>query len=241
MRMSPGRHDEELDETVVGHVRESGGSLMKQLNKLQSTLLKRIDYVDANTRHMLKYQFHKLGDLAQEVQDVEQLMEEDKEARDAHSGVDRAGIELSTQALLDQRKKMQILNAVNAQYSNEKLTMENIQALVIDWMDVADADGNGELDLEEFAEFLQSIESIHVSPDDVQKVFQEFDKAGNGFLTCEAFATAVYQCLLQEEEAADAGQGEEHRARLARGENAAADANLSPRRASANHPDSPLN
>lgn len=30
-------------------------------------------------------------------------------------------------------------------------------------MDIADADGNGELDLEEFSEFFQNIESIHVS------------------------------------------------------------------------------
>ena len=89
-------------------------------------MTKRIDHVDTNTRHMLKYQFNRIGDLAKNIQNVDKLIEEDKKARKACSVDERGSVELSTQAIIDQKNKMQILNAVNAHYSNEKLTMENI-------------------------------------------------------------------------------------------------------------------
>lgn len=64
-------------------------------------MLKRIDYVDTNTRHMLKYQFNKIADLAKNINHVDKLMEEDKKARNASIIDDKASIELSTQAIKD--------------------------------------------------------------------------------------------------------------------------------------------
>ena len=38
-------------------------------------------------------------------------------------------------------------------------------------MDVADRDGNGELDFEEFHEFFSNVEGISVSPDEIRQIW----------------------------------------------------------------------
>ena len=67
-------------------------------------------------------------------------------------------------------------------------------------MDIADKDGNGELDFQEFTEFFQNLEAITISSDDIRKFFNDFDKNGNDYLTCEEFSYAIYHALLAGQE-----------------------------------------
>jgi len=64
------------------------------------------------------------------------------------------------------------------------LNLENIQEIALKWMDVADKDGNGELDFEEFNDFFSNIEGIGVTPQDIRSIFDDFDSSGNECLSC---------------------------------------------------------
>ena len=66
----------------------------------------------------------------------------------------------------------------------------------MDWMAIADKDGSGELNLEEFGEFFTKIEGVLVTESEIKAMFEDFDGSGNGSLSCEEFARAIYMCLL---------------------------------------------
>ena len=61
------------------------------------------------------------------------------------------------------------------------------------WMELADKDGNGELDFSEFREFFSKIDGIMISDDEIHAIFNDFDGSGNGMLSVEEFARAIYQ------------------------------------------------
>ena len=70
-------------------------------------------------------------------------------------------------------------------------------------MDIADTDGNGELDFEEFAEFFKNVECIRISQEDLRRIFNEFDTSGNQFLSAEEFASALFKTFMVESHAAN--------------------------------------
>lgn len=61
------------------------------------------------------------------------------------------------------KRKNEILNTLNAQTSGQNLTIESVQEVALNWMELADKDGNGELDFEEFNDFFSRIEGIMVT------------------------------------------------------------------------------
>jgi Ca2+-binding EF-hand superfamily protein len=68
------------------------------------------------------------------------------------------------------------------------------------WMELADRDGNGELDIKEFNEFFSKLEGCMISDDEIQAIFDDFDGSGNKMLSVEEFARAIYQVVLSEQE-----------------------------------------
>lgn len=65
-------------------------------------------------------------------------------------------------------------------------------------MELADKDGNGELNFEEFYNFFSKIESMMLSDEEIRQIFTDFDSSGNGMLSVEEFARAIYQAVLAE-------------------------------------------
>ena len=62
----------------------------------------------------------------------------------------------------------------------------------MNWMELADKNGDGELDYDEFYEFFSHIETIQVHEDEIKQIFKSFDTSKNGFLSVEEFARAIY-------------------------------------------------
>ena len=94
------------------------------------------------------------------------------------------------------KRKNEILNLLNTQTIGQTLTVDKVQEVALNWMDLADKDGNGELDFEEFFDFFSKIEGIVVNEEEIKAIFNEFDGSGNGSLSVEEFARAIYQAVL---------------------------------------------
>ena len=67
-------------------------------------------------------------------------------------------------------------------------------------MELADKDGNGELDFQEFYDFFSKIEDIMVTEQEIRQIFDDFDGSGNGYLSVEEFARAIYQAVLADQD-----------------------------------------
>ena len=60
-------------------------------------------------------------------------------------------------------------------------------------MEIADIDGSGTIDLEEFTDFITKLENA--GSIDAQKIFEEQDKDGSGELDVPAFGQALFAAL----------------------------------------------
>lgn len=98
------------------------------------------------------------------------------------------------------KRKSEILNLLNTQTMGQTLTVEKVQDVALNWMDLADKDGNGELDFEEFFDFFSKIEGMVINEEEIRTIFTDFDGSGNGFLSVEEFARAIYQAVLADQD-----------------------------------------
>ena len=61
IRIFPGGSDGLDDDYVVDQVKDSGIIINNQIKKMEALMLKKIDHIDTNTRHLLKHQFEAIG------------------------------------------------------------------------------------------------------------------------------------------------------------------------------------
>jgi hypothetical protein len=94
----------------------------------QGTLAKRIEGIDNNTRFLLKYQEHAIGNISKKVKGLEKLFksvflkEASPEEKIEENMTESEKLELAQ----IRRKKKDILNALNLQTSGQSLSIDSI-------------------------------------------------------------------------------------------------------------------
>ncbi|MEG4576767.1 EF-hand domain-containing protein [Microcoleus sp. N3A4] len=81
---------------------------------------------------------------------------------------------------------LKFADVVIAVKTDEKTKLEQVKAL----FDVIDADGNGEIELKEYAIYLQAVGK---SEEDAKIAFSKIDTNGDGKLSRDEFAIALYE------------------------------------------------
>jgi len=87
-----------------------------------------------------------------------------------------------------------MIKKVRGKLDDGKLTEEDSTAIARDWMAVADIDGSGTIDFEEFSTFASKLE-CKLSEDEVKKIFVDSDKNSNGELDLEEFGLSFHQIV----------------------------------------------
>ena len=169
---------------------------MKRMSRLQGFVQKRVDSVDMNTRFLLKHQQMSIEGVNRKLKTVEKLIKVLGEKKEDENVPEEEKLEAQNLA----KKKNQLMQALNAQTSGQQLTVDKVQEVALNWMEIADKDGNGELDYGEFYDFFSKIEGILCTDDEIKQIFDDFDGSGNGYLSVEEFARAIYQVVLADQD-----------------------------------------
>ena len=158
---------------------------------MATNLNKRIDSVDLNTRYLLKYQSVNIDSLDTKITRFEKLFKDVFNKNDEQTPEQAKALELKD------KKKKELLSALSLQTKDSAaIDIENIQEIALDWMELADTDGNGLLDLEEFTAFFSQVEGVSISQEEIKQMFKDFDNNGNGALSVEEFARAIYKVVM---------------------------------------------
>ena len=78
---------------------------------------------------------------------------------------------------------------------SEDLTPKMLQQTVMEWVEIMDQDQSGRIELPEFYEFFSTLDDMPLTDDQVQGLFNSFDRSGDGVISVEEFAKAVQACL----------------------------------------------
>ena len=81
---------------------------------------------------------------------------------------------------------------------SEDLTPKMLQQTVMEWVEIMDQDQSGRIELPEFYEFFSSLDDMPLTDDQVQGLFNSFDRSGDGVISVEEFARAVQACLSRD-------------------------------------------
>lgn len=65
----------------------------------------------------------------------------------------------------------------------------------MEWIEIMDQDQSGKIELPEFYDFFSSLDDMPLSDDQVQGLFNSFDKSGDGVISVEEFAHAIQNCI----------------------------------------------
>lgn len=144
IKVTPSSSSSDENDIVCDTVKESTYDLMKRLQRLQTQFEKRIDTVDVNTRYLLKYQSISILKGNKRVKQLEKIVKDqfNSQTEDEKNLTKEEKLERETL----NRKKKDLLTMLNLQATGETLTVEKIQEIALNWIEIADKDGNGELD-----------------------------------------------------------------------------------------------
>lgn len=98
------------------------------------------------------------------------------------------------------QKKAAIMKTLNEQTNSQKLTVASVKEVAQQWMEIADKDGNGHLDIKEFTDFFSKAEGAPLTQNEITTIFNEFDTTGDQQLSVEEFARAIYNVMLADQE-----------------------------------------
>lgn len=171
----------------------------KKLARVQNTVHKRIDSNDANLIFLIGLQQSALEGILRKLKHFEvnfdQLVRVEGEEEDVPIN------KVEEEAL--NKKKKELLGHFNVMNNEGKVSEEAVEKIATEWVELADRDGNGELDFKEFYDFFTKIEGLHMTDEELKQMHEEFDGSGNGMLSIEEFARAIYQELLADNEVED--------------------------------------
>lgn len=163
-----------------------------------------MDSVDLNTRFLLDYQQKTVDKVLKKIKDFEQRASAHLNQSDDEDDEDGQPMspEKKQENKMIKSKKAELLKAMNKQTSDQSLTIDSVQEIAMKWMELADQNGDGELDLKEFTEFFQKLDGFVVSDEEIKEIFDDFDGSGNRKLSVEEFARAIHQIVLADQDEA---------------------------------------
>ena len=204
IRVRPSSGAGEESDPTEGAIDEVEIELQKKIGKVQSTIHKRVDSVDLNTRFLLDYQQKTVDKVLKKIKEFENKANDHFHQSDEEDDEDGQPMspEKKQENKLVKSKKAELLKAMNKQTSDQSLTIDSVQEIAMKWMELADENGDGELDLKEFSEFFQKLDGFVVSDDEIKEIFEDFDGSGNRKLSVEEFARAIHQIVLADQDEA---------------------------------------
>lgn len=93
-------------------------------------------------------------------------------------------------------KKNKMLKKIKDEINDDEaeMTQEAATALAKEWMDLADVDGSGTIDIGEFKDFTDKLE-CNLSADKVEAIFEAADKNNNKELDVEEFGASFFETI----------------------------------------------
>ena len=163
-------------------------------------MARRVGSVQETCSFLLQNQYTALEMVMHRLRDIDTSIAEGAKSATARfnqtENVQAAGPETAAQK---KKKKNALCKSINLGATHVgKLTPEKVQAMAMEWIELVDVDRNGAIELDEFVDFFRNIDGVYMSDEEIEQMFRGFDKSGDGSLTPEEFAHALYVILVPE-------------------------------------------
>ena len=108
-------------------------------------------------------------------------------------------------------KKNKMLKKIKEEINDDdaEMTQEAATALAKDWMELADIDGSGTIDIGEFKDFVDKLE-CNLSDEKVEAIFEAADKNNNKELDTEEFGASFFETIKSMKEVVEEDDDEDN-------------------------------